>query len=156
MRYIYDLEDWPKFFWDKDNSSKLLAMVRFHQGRLLGHMEAMGFLKRSEAHLQTLTTDVIKSSDIEGEVLPENQVRSSIARRLGMNIAGLIPSDRNVDGVVEMMLDATQEFDKSLTKERLFDWHASLFPNGRIGMNKIAVGRWRDELSGPMQVISGP
>lgn len=156
MRYIYELTDWPRFFWDESKLLKLLAMVRYHQGRLLGHMESIGFSRRAEANLQTLTTDVVKSSDIEGEVLPETQVRSSIARRLGMNIAGLIPSDRNVEGVVEMMLDASQEFDKPLTKDRLFAWHAALFPTGRSAMTKITVAQWRDESSGPMQVISGP
>ncbi len=155
MQYIHELKDWPNFLWDDNKLSKILAATRFYQGRLLGHMETAGFNKKAETNLQMLTTDVVKSSDIEGEVLAENQVRSSIARRLGMNIAGLVPSDRNVEGMVEMMLDATQNFGRPLTKERLFDWHAALFPTGRSGMSKIAVGRWRDEISGLMQVVSG-
>jgi len=119
-------------------------------------MEAIGFPLRKEAVLQTLTLDVLKSSEIEGEVLSPEQVRSSIARRLGMDIAGAIPADRHVEGVVEMMLDATQNFDKPLTAERLFGWHAALFPTGRSGLHKIIVGAWRDDSKGPMQVVSGP
>jgi len=121
----------------------------------MGRMEAMGFPLRTEALLQTLTLDVIKSSEIEGEILDPKQVRSSIARRLGMDIGGLVASDRHVDGVVEMMLDATQNFEKPLTKERLLGWHACLFPAGRSGMRKIVVGSWRDNNRGPMQVVSG-
>ncbi len=134
----------------------LLGQVRNAQGRLIGRMESLGFPLRSEAILQTLTLDVLKSSEIEGEILDPAQVRSSIARRLGMDIGGLISSDRNVDGVVEMMLDATQQFNKPLTKDRLLGWHASLFPTGRSGMQKIVVGSWRDDKHGPMQVVSGP
>jgi Fic family protein len=119
-------------------------------------MEALGFDLRDEAHLQTLTEDVVKTSEIEGEHLDRDQVRSSIARRLGMDVGGLIPADREVEGVVEMMLDATGEFGKPLTEERLFAWHASLFPTGRSGMRKIVVGKWRDDRTGPMQVVSGP
>ncbi len=119
-------------------------------------MEALGFDLRSETHLRTLTEDVVKSSEIEGETLEPNQVRSSIARRLGMNVSGLVPADRNVDGVVEMMLDATGNYSQVLTEERLFAWHASLFPTGRSGMSKIQVGCWRDDSNGPMQVASGP
>jgi Fic family protein len=119
-------------------------------------MEALGFNLQQEAVLQTLTTDVLKSSEIEGEKLDAEQVRSSIARRLGMDVGGLKPADRNVEGVVEMMLDATRHFDQPLTDERLFAWHASLFPTGRSGMTKIIVGAWRDESAGPMQVVSGP
>ena len=126
------------------------------QGRLLGKMEALGFDLRSEAHLRTLTEDVVKSSEIEGETLERNQVRSSIARRLGMDIGGLVPADRDVEGVVEMMLDATGNYAETLTEERLLAWHASLFPTGRSGMSKIKVGNWRDDSSGPMQVVSGP
>jgi Fic family protein len=133
----------------------LLGQVRNAQGRLTGRMESLGFSLRSEAVLQTLTLDVLKSSEIEGEILEPAQVRSSIARRLGMDIAGLVSSDRNVDGVVEMMLDATQQFNKLLTKDRLFGWHACLFPGGRSGMQKIVVGAWRDDKHGPMQVVSG-
>lgn len=126
------------------------------QGRVVGRMEALGLSIRSEATLQTLTQDVLKSTEIEGELLNPDQVRSSIARRLGLNIAGLIPSDRHVEGVVAMMLDATQRYQEPLTKERLFDWQASLFPTGRSGMYKIITGAWRDRDEQPMQVVSGP
>ncbi len=136
--------------------AKSLASVRHDQGRLLGHMEALGFPLQQEAVLQTLTEDVVKSSEIEGEKLDATQVRSSIARRLGMDVGALEPVDRHVEGVVEMMLDATRHYDQSLTAERLFSWHASLFPTGRSGMRKIRVGAWRDERTGPMQVVSGP
>jgi len=119
-------------------------------------MQGLGFSLRKEAVLQTLTQDVVKSSEIEGEALDSQQVRSSIARRLGIDIGALVPADRNVEGVVEMMLDATQNYDKPLTKKRLFDWHAALFPTGRSGMHKIRVGKWRHDKSGPMQVVSGP
>jgi Fic family protein len=119
-------------------------------------MEAMGFSLRAEAVLHTLTLDVLKSSEIEGEILDKEQVRSSIARRLGMDIGALAPVSRNIEGVVEMMLDATQNYDKALTKERLFGWHASLFPTGYSGMSKIKVGVWSDDAKGPMQVVSGP
>ncbi len=156
MRYIHQLNNWPKFIWDDQGIMSLLGDVRNRQGRLIGRMESLGFPLRSEAILQTLTLDVLKSSEIEGDLLDSAQVRSSIARRLGMDIAGLISSDRHVDGVVEMMLDATQQFNKSLTKDRLFGWHASLFPTGRSGMQKIVVGAWRDDKHGPMQVVSGP
>jgi Fic family protein len=156
MRYIHQLDIWPKFVWDHEKIVTLLGAVRNRQGRLMGRMEAIGLHLRSEALLQTLTLDVLKSSEIEGEILQPDQVRSSIARRLGMNIAGLVSSDRHVDGVVEMMLDATQKFDDLLTKDRLFGWHACLFPVGRSGMRKIVVGTWRDNSRGPMQVVSGP
>ncbi len=154
--YIYQLADWPSFNWDSVGLNKLLTDVRHQQGKLLGNMERMGFALREEASLQMLTSDVIKSSEIEGELLDAEQVRSSIARRLGMDIAGLIPSDRNVEGVVEMMLDATQHFEEPLTEQRLFNWHAALFPSGRSGMHKIVVGAWRDNPPhDPMQVVSG-
>jgi Fic family protein len=119
-------------------------------------MEGLGFKARQEAVLKTLTEDVLKSSEIEGERLDRDQVRSSIARRLGMDIGGLKPVDRNVEGVVEMMLDATRRYEDPLSAERLFAWHSSLFPTGRRGMNRIRVGAWRDDSKGPMQVISGP
>lgn len=155
--YIYQLPDWPKFSWDHEKIAHLLADVRHRQGRLLGRMEALGFGLQKEATLQTLTLDVLKSSEIEGEVLDADQVRSSIARRLGMDIAGLMPPDRNVEGIVEMMLDATQDYQLPLTNERLFNWHAALFPTGRSGMHKIVVGAWRDNTTDdPMQVVSGP
>ena len=155
-RYIHERPDWPKFRWDQKALAAQLTAVRHRQGRLIGRMEALGFSFRKEAVLQTLTLDVLKSSEIEGEILNPEQVRSSIARRLGMDIAGLVPADRNVEGVVEMMLDATQNFDNPLTVDRLFDWHAALFPTGRSGLHKIGVGTWRDDAKGPMQVVSGP
>jgi Fic family protein len=154
--YIHELPDWPKFRCDHKNLAENLAGVRHRQGRLIGRMEAIGFSLRSEAVLQTLTQEVIKSSEIEGEILDHDQVRSSIARRLGMEIGGLTPADRHVEGVVEMMLDATQKYDQPLNDERLFAWHAALFPGGRSGMRRIKVGAWRDNSSGPMQVVSGP
>ena len=154
--YIHQLDDWPAFRWDHAAVSGPLAAVRHRQGRLTGRMDALGFELRSEAVLETLTADVVKSSEIEGEILERSQVRSSIARRLGVDIGGLPPVDRNVEGVVEMTLDAVGAFDRPLTSERLFGWHAALFPTGRSGMLRIAVGRWRDEEAGPMQVVSGP
>ena len=155
VEYIHHLPDWPKFRWDQHVLATQLAAVRHRQGRVLGRMQSLGFPLREEAVLETLTEDVLKSSEIEGEILDRDQVRSSIARRLGMEAAALLPIDRNIDGVVEMMLDATQKFERPLTAERLFGWHASLFPTGRSGMSKIVVGAWRDEKSGPMQVVSG-
>lgn len=119
-------------------------------------MEALGFALRTEASLVTLTEDVVKSSEIEGERLDRDQVRSSIARRLGIDIGALTPAERDVEGVVEMMLDATQRYVEPLTAERLFGWHAALFPTGRSGMHRIIVGAWRDDRTGPMQVVSGP
>ncbi len=154
--YIWELPDWPRFRWDQERLGKVLAEARHEQGRLMGRMEALGFRLREEAVLQTLTQDVLKSSEIEGEKLDPDQVRSSIARRLGMDIGGLKPADRNVEGVVEMMLDATRGFDQPLGDDRLFAWHASLFPTGRSGMTEIRVGAWRDDSGGPMQVVSGP
>lgn len=156
MTYIHERDDWPKFRWQDQALAASLAEVRHRQGRLIGRMEALGFKLREEAVLRTLTEDVIKSSEIEGEELDVDQVRSSIARRLGMDVAGLVPAERDVEGVVEMMLDATQRYDQPLTQDRLFGWHAALFPTGRSGMNKIIVGDWRDDSSGPMQVVSGP
>ena len=153
--YIHELADWPKFTWNLDELSKTLATVWQRQGRLIGRMQALGFSLQEEAVLQTLTEDVLKSSEIEGEILDKDQVRSSIARRLGMEAGALLPADRNVEGVVEMMLDATQKFNSELTADRLFGWHASLFPTGRSNMRKIIVGAWRDDKSGPMQVVSG-
>jgi Fic family protein len=154
--YIHELKAWPAFRWDQDRLADKLAAARHRQGRLIGRMEALGFKLREEAALATLTEEVIKSSEIEGEVLDKDQVRSSIARRLGMDIGALTPADRNVEGVVEMMLDAGQKYTDPLTAERLFAWHSALFPTGRSGMSKITVGAWRDGKSGPMQVVSGP
>ncbi len=153
--YIHQVKDWPKFHWDDGKLAAQLASVRHRQGRLIGHMEALGFSLRQEAVLRTLTADVLKSSEIEGEMLDTEQVRSSIARRLGMDIGALKAADRNVEGVVEMMLDATGRYGEPLTADRLLGWHASLFPTGRSGMTKIRTGAWRDDSKGPMQVVSG-
>jgi Fic family protein len=155
MIYIHELTDWPKFNWNVQSIADRLAAVRHKQGRLLGRMERLGFGLKAEAALQTLTEEVVKSSEIEGEILDRNQVRSSLARRLGMDIGALTPADRHVEGVVEMTLDATQKYDQPITGERLFGWHAALFPTGRSGMLKIVVGGWRTEQSGAMQVVSG-
>jgi Fic family protein len=155
-RYIHELSQWPHFRWNEGVLSAPLANVRYLQGRLLGRMEALSFSLQKEAELATLTLDVLKSSEIEGEKLNADQVRSSIARRLGIDIAGAVPADREVEGVVEMMLDATQNFAKPLTEERLLGWHAALFPTGRSGLRKITAGAWRKDAEGPMQVVSGP
>lgn len=156
MAYIHESDGWPNLHWSDETLAKPLAAVRHKQGRLIGHMEALGFRLREEAVLQTLTEEVIKSSEIEGEALDKEQVRSSVARRLGMDIGGLVEADRNVEGVVEMILDASQNYTQPLTAERLFGWHAALFPTGRSGMSKITVGAWRTAEGGPMQVVSGP
>jgi Fic family protein len=154
--YIHEREDWPRFNWDQAGLSDRLAAVRHRQGRLIGRMEGLGFQLREEAVLNTLTEDVLKSSEIEGEILDREQVRSSIARRLGIDIGGLLPVDRDVEGVVEMMLDATRNYEATLNAERLFGWHSDLFPQHRSGMQRIRVGAWRDDSTGPMQVVSGP
>jgi Fic family protein len=156
MEYIHQQPGWPHFKWDAAKLSPLLADVRHRQGRLLGRMDGIGFVLRSEASLSTLTDDVIKSSAIEGEHLDPLEVRSSIARRMGLDVAGIIPASRDVEGFVEMMMDATQNYRQPLTAERLFDWHSSLFPTGRSGMHRITVGAWRTAESGAMQVVSGP
>jgi Fic family protein len=153
--YIHQRRQWPHFTWDAIAVADLLGTVRHKQGRLVGRMEGLGFSLREEAVLHTLTLDVLKTSEIEGEVLNVDQVRSSLARRLGMDIGALIPADRHVDGVVEMLLDATQHYARALSQDRLFGWHAALFPTGRSGMYKITVGQWRDNATGPMQVVSG-
>lgn len=154
--YIHEIKNWPEFEWDSETLLPLLVRVRHKQGRLKGNLEMLGFPLRSESTLQNLTADVLKSTEIEGEHLNPDQVRSSVARKLGMDIAGLVESDRHVDGVVEMILDATQNYKRKLTRKRLFDWHAALFPTGRSGMHKITVGNWRKNDKGPMQVVSGP
>lgn len=156
IKYIHELAGWPDFRWKHEVLAIPLATVRHRQGLLLGQMKSLGFSLREEAVLTTLTEDVLKSSEIEGEILDKDQVRSSIARRLGIEIGALTPAERDVEGVVEMMLDATQRYDQPLTDERLFGWHAALFPTGRSGLTKIRVGTWRDDSSGPMQVVSGP
>lgn len=154
--WVHEHQNWPNFTWDMESLASKLADIRHRQGRLLGRMEGLDFELKCEASLSTLTNDVVKSSAIEGENLNPEEVRSSIARRLGIDIAGLIPASRDVEGIVEMMLDATQQFFKPLTKDRLFDWHAALFPTGRSGMHKITVGGWRIVDAGRMQVVSGP
>ncbi|MCF8245659.1 MAG: Fic family protein [Saprospiraceae bacterium] len=153
--YIHQQKAWPQFTWDSESLLPPLSSVRNLQGQLMGKMAALGFDLKQEAFLETVTLDVLKTAEIEGEFLQPEQVRSSVARHLGMDIGGLIPSDRNVDGVVEMMLDATRAYQQPLTFERLFDWHAALFPTGRSGMYKINVGQWRKDETGPMQVVSG-
>lgn len=153
--YIHQKDNWPDFIWRSEEFLNQLSEARNLQGRLIGKMESLGFDLRNEALLDTLTLDVLKSTEIEGEFLNPDQVRSSIARRLGMDIAGSIDSDRSVDGMVEMMIDATQNCFKPLTADRLFDWHAALFPMGRSGIFKISVADWRKDTTGPMQVVSG-
>lgn len=152
MTYIHEWGEWPQFTFDLQALAAPLARVRNKQGLFIGQMRALGFHLRSEVSLTALTQEVLKSSEIEGEILDSDQVRSSIARHLGLEIAGLKPSDRSVEGVVEMMLDATQNYQRPLTEERLFTWHKALFPNHG---KKIGIGRWRDDNAGPMQVISG-
>jgi Fic family protein len=154
--YIHEQPGWPDFRWDRERLLEPLADVSRRQGRLVGYMEALGFAFRQEAVLETLTADVLKTSEIEGERLDAGQVRSSIARRLGVETGGLVASGRDVEGIVEMMLDATGNCEAPLTKDRLFDWHAALFPTARSGLRRIAVGAWRDDRGGPMQVVSGP
>lgn len=153
--FIYQQNNWLVFYWNQEKLAPMLSAVWHQQGKITGRMEGLVFFLRSEASLQTLTMDVLKSSEIEGEVLPSDQVRSSIARKLGMDIAGLIPAGRHVEGAVEMMLDATQHYIISLTNQCLFGWPAALFPTGRSGMRKIITGAFRNNASDdPMQVIS--
>lgn len=153
--FVYEQAGWPALRWDEGGLAALLAEVRHRQGHLLGRMEGLGFVLRSEASLTTLTADVVKSSAIEGERLNADEVRSSLARHLGLEHAGAAVS-RDVDGIVEMMLDATQNHSASLTAERLWGWHAALFPTGRSGLRRITVGAWRPPEVGAMQVVSGP
>jgi Fic family protein len=155
MAYIHELPDWPRLRWNGDALAAPLAAVRHRQGRLIGHMEALGFNLRQEAVLKTLTDDVLKSSEIEGKKLDSEQVRSSIARRLGLDIGALQPADRDVEGVVEMMLDATRHYSRPLTADRLFRWHAVLFPAGHSAMTRIRSGAWRDDRTGPLRIVSG-
>ena len=153
--YIHELPDWPHFQWDKNRLAARVTAVRYKQGRMLGALERLGIKLREEAILRTLTEEVVKSSEIEGETLDREQVRSSLARRLGIDVGALKPADRNIEGVVDMILDATRDYRKPLTAERLFSWHAALFPTGYSGLHKIAVGKWRTEESGTMRVVSG-
>lgn len=150
--YIHQLNNWTDFKYSSEELVFSLAQARYMQGRILGEMQAIGFTLREEALLTTLTLDVLKSTEIEGELLNKEQVRSSIARRLGINIPGMVNSGRDVDGVVEMLLDATQNYKEPLTHERLFGWHAALFPTGWSGMYRIEAGKYR---TGEMQVVSG-
>jgi Fic family protein len=152
-RYIYEYDKWPEFTWDSNKIITILGKVRHLQGKIFGQMSALGFSIKEETILSTLTLDVLKSSEIEGEFLKQEQVRSSIAIRLGMNYAGIVNVDRNVESIVEMMLDATQRYDKPLDQERIYGWHAALFPSGWSGMHRINTGCYRD---GEMQVVSGP
>lgn len=154
--YIHEQKKWPDFEWDGGALAQSLTDVRHQQGRLLGRMEALGFPQREEATLRALTQDVLKSSEIEGEKLPYESVRSSIARRLGVDVGTAHRAERSVEGIVEIMVDATRNYERALTKERLTGWHAALFPTARSGMKRIAVGRWRLRSSDPMQVVSGP
>ena len=153
--WIHENKNWPNFTWDAASLASKLADVRYHQGRLLGRMEGLGFDLKREASLGILTSDVVKSSAIEGENLNPEEVRSSIARSLGLDTAGLPLASRDVESIVAMMLDATQNFSKPLSEERLFGWHAALFPTGRSGLYKITAGAWRTEDTDPMQVVSG-
>ncbi len=154
--YIWQDRKWPGFHYDKDRLANRLAQTRHDQGHLLGRMEALGFHLREEAVLLSLTQEVLTTCEIEGEILDPAQVRSSLARRLGIDIGGLTSANREVEGIVEMMLDATRQFESPLTEERLFHWHTSLFPTDRSSMTRIRVGRWRDDRGGPMRVVSGP
>ncbi len=155
MPFIHEKPRWPDLSWDGAALAAPLAAVRHRQGRLLGRMDALGFDVRSETSLTALIGDVVKSSAIEGESLPPQEVRSSIARRLGFPTAGLPRPGRDVEGIVELLLDATRGFDRPLTAERLFGWHAALFPTGRSGLRRITVGAWRTAEADPMQVVSG-
>lgn len=154
--WIHEHQDWPDFTWNTETLAFKLADIGYRQGYLLGQMEGLGFALRQEASLGTLTSDIVKSSAIEGERLDMQAVRSSIARRLGIEIAGLVPVSRHIEGIVEMMLDATRQSQNALTKDRLFGWHAALFPSGHSGMHRISVGDWRGVDAGPMRVLSGP
>lgn len=153
--YIWEQTAWPAMTWDRGQLLELLSEVSREQGRLLGRMQDVGFDLRREAQLNTLTEDVVRTSEIEGEKLDSGQVRSSIARRLGMDAGGVVAVDRDVEGIVEMMLDATTNYTQPLTADRLFGWHAALFPTGRSGLHRITAGKWRDDSGGPMQVLSG-
>lgn len=153
--YIHERNEWPNFTWDQAKLSPFLAEVRHLQGHLLGRMDTLGFDLREEATLATLTQDVLKTSEIEGEKLNIEQVRSSIARRLGLDIGGSLQTDRHIEGIVEVMLDATRNYTKPLTEDRLFGWHAALFSTGRSGLRLITIGHWRTAESGVMQVVSG-
>jgi len=156
MSYIYQYAQWPHFIWNDSSLIGLLAEARFHQGALYGKMKSLGFSLQDEASLESLSLDIIKSSQIEGEILNQEQVRSSVARRLGIEMAGSIQTDRHIEGITDMLFDAVTHYNQPLTKDRLFDWHSALFPTGRSGMHKITVGNWREAAKEPMQIVSGP
>lgn len=155
-RYIWQAADWPHWRYELPALADLLAEVSRAQGLLLGRLADVGLALREQASLAALTEDVLKTSAIEGEALNVASVRSSIARRLGVDIGAIAPVDRHVEGVVDMVLDATSRASAPLSAERLFGWHAALFPTGYAGLQPIAIGRWRDDADGPMQVVSGP
>lgn len=156
MKFIYENTNWPEFEWDSSRILNLLSSVRNKQGILKGKTASIGLDLQNEALIENLSNDIIKSSEIEGEILDPEQVRSSLARHLGIDYSGTAIPDRNVEGIVEMMLDATRNYSDPLTSERLFGWHSALFPTGRSGMFRITVGDWRKDEKGPMQVVSGP
>ena len=155
-KYIWQSGDWPDWRFDLAALAGMLAEVSRAQGLLLGRLADVGMMLRDQASLVVLTEEVVKTSEIEGEALNVESVRSSIARRLGVDIGALAPVDRHVDGVVEMVIDATTNCHAPVTRERLFGWHASLFPTGYSGLSKLNVAAWRDDANGPMQVVSGP
>ena len=154
--YIWELPDWPRFRWNAERLAQPLAEAHLKQGRLLGRMEGLGFPLQIEAELQATTEEAVKNAEIEGEILNRDTVRSSVARRLGLEDAALGPEDRRVDGMVDMTLDATRNYASPLNREQLFNWQAALFPTGRSGLRTIKVGAWRDDAGGPMRVVSGP
>lgn len=155
MPYVHNRSDWPRLTWDTESLAGQLSAVRHRQGLLVGRLSALGIEARQEAELAALTADVVKSSAIEGEQLPSDEVRSSIARRLGINVGGLPEASRAVEGLVQMMLDATQCYDEPLTVQRLCDWHRTLFPDGHHARSGLTIGAWRSDELGPMQVVSG-
>ena len=154
--YIHQHPCWPCFRWDWEKVAPQLVSVRHRQGLLLGRIESLAFETNRELTVDAVATSVVSSSRIEGETLDAGQVRSSVARRLGLDVGGVSPSDRSVDGVVEMMIDATERCEEPLTKDRLFGWHSALFPTGFNNMGPISVGKWRDDVTGPMRVVSDP
>ncbi len=156
QKYIHQNPNWHNFEWEDRKITELLGKVRNLQGKIIGKMEVLGFKFRDEATLESLSNEIIKTNEIEGEILNPEKVRSSVAEKLGIKIAGIKKRDRYIDGIVELMLDATKNFEEPLTRERLFSWHIALFPYGRSGMRKINTGKWRDDKKGPMQVVSGP
>jgi Fic family protein len=154
--YIYQHKNWPDLYWDEQHITRELLTIRHQQGKLIGKMNALGFELQEQAHVEMRTMDIVKSSEIEGELLDKPEVRSSVARQLGLDFPGLVRSSRQVDSLVNMMLDATENFDKKITQSRLFGWHRSLFPDDYSGAYKIVTGKWRDDSTGPMQVVSRP